>query len=447
VRAIGIGDLEVPIELNGTLQVYFSRHQASRFVSASDVLKGKVSAERFERKIVLIGNTATGQSDYQATPVADRMPGVEIHAQAIENIFDGTLLSRPRWALWVEAGGLALVGSLVILAARPLKRRYSLLLFLGAVAAAQLAGFLLYRQALVLVDVVSPTIALGLLYSVTVSLTLAEVDSHRRALRLQLEREREAAAHLAGELEAARRIQMGILPRPADLAGNGARFELHTFLEPARTVGGDLYDFFEPQEDRLFFLIGDVAGKGLPGCVFMVISKSLVKSTALRLKGDTAEVLTEANREISRENAESLFVTAVAGVLELDTGVVEYTNAGHDEPYVVRAGHALRTLPAVGGPPLCVVDDFAYEAERFALEPGDMLCLITDGVTEAINRAGELYGRARLEAVLRAGADSPAALADALRADVARFTNGAEPADDLAIVVLRWNGASATPTT
>jgi serine phosphatase RsbU (regulator of sigma subunit) len=445
VHAIGFGDVRVPTERDGSLRIHYSRHDERRFVSAADVLVGATPADRFARKVVLIGVTAVGLSDYQATPVADRMPGVEIHAQALENIFDGSLLSRPPWARWAEAGVLAVLGSLVVLAVPPLKRRYSLILFFAAVASAWIVGFLLYHEARILIDVVSPTIALSLLFAVMVSITLAEVDSHRRMLREQLQHEREAAARLAGELEAARRIQMGILPKPAELAGNGGRFALHAFIEPARTVGGDLYDFFELRPDRLFFLLGDVAGKGMPGCLFMALSKSLYKSVAIRLAHDTAAIMSEANREISRENGESLFVTLFAGILELDTGVLEYSNAGHENPYVVGEGRSPKQLPSVGGPPLCVIDDFHYEPERYQLAPGDALCLMTDGVVEAMNPAGALYGRARLEAVL-AGmekAATPLTMIETIRADVARFTAGAEPADDLALLVVRWNGPAA----
>ena len=443
VRAIGIGELRVPTEPDGTIWVHYGRHDENRFISAADVLAGKVAPVNFARKVVMIGVTAVGLSDYQATPVAERMPGVEIHAQAVENIFDGTFLVRPRWARWAEAGIFAVLGVLVILAVPPLKRRYSLLLFFGAVAAAWIVGFLLYREARFLVDVVSPTIALGVLFSLMVGVTLVEVESHRHALRRQLQREREAAARVAGEFEAARRIQMGSLPRPEDLAANGDRFELSPFIEPAREVGGDFYDFFEPNPRRLFFLLGDVAGKGLPGCLFMAVSKSLYKSTALRLSRGVAPIMTEANREISRANPESLFVTVFTGILDLDSGMLEYASAGHEEPYVLRVGRPLRQLPRVAGPPLCVIDDFAYEAGRFQLEPGDTLCMMTDGVIEATNAGGALYGRARLESVLRDLAEASSATATmthALAADVSRFAAGAAPADDIAILVLRWKG-------
>ena len=449
VHAIGFGDVRVPTERDGSLRVHYSVHDPRRFVSAADVLAGAVPAERLVKRVVLVAVTAIGLSDYQATPVIDRMSGAEIHAQAVENIFDGALLVRPARLVWAEAGAMAVVGALLVLAMPALPRRYSLLLFLGAVATAAIAGFVLYRHAQVLVDVAAPSIALGLLFGFMVTLTLVEVDSQRRVLRGALEREREAAARLAGELEAARRIQMGILPRPEDLAGNGGRYTLHALLEPARGVGGDLYDFFEPSPDRLFLLLGDVAGKGLPGCLFMAVSKSLYRTTALRLLPDTAMMMSEANREIARDNRESLFVTVFAGVLDLATGVLEYTNAGHEDPYVARADGSLARLSKAGGPPLCVVDDFAYAAERQRLARGDLLCLMTDGVVEAMNRAGEFYGRPRLEAVLRgAGGDAtPAAVCEAIRADVAQFTDGAEPADDVAILVLRWHGPAEAPAT
>jgi serine phosphatase RsbU (regulator of sigma subunit) len=280
-----------------------------------------------------------------------------------------------------------------------------------------------------------------------VGITLTEVDGARRALRRQLEREREAAARLAGEIAAARRIQMGSLPRPSDVAGNGAAFEVYPFIEPARVVGGDFYDFFQPAPNELFFLLGDVAGKGLAGCLFMAVSKSLYRSTALRLGGDVGRTMTAANVEIARQNPEQLFVTLFAGRLDLDTGTLEYTSAGHESPYVMRKGVVVRRLPEVAGPPLCVIEDFAYDAGRIQLEPGDTLCLMTDGVLEATNGAGALYGRGRLEAVLTelaAAASPPDTMLHGLIGDVARFRAAADPADDIAILMVRWNGRPAT---
>ncbi len=160
--------------------------------------------------------------------------------------------------------------------------------------------------------------------------------------------------------------------------------------------------------------------------------------------------MTIANAEVSRDNPEMLFVTAFAAILDLDTGELAYCNAGHDNPYLFGAPDAtVRRIADGDGPPLCVVDDFAYAGARCQMQPGEWLCVVTDGVTEAQRAAGELYGGQRVEdLLLRFGPAHAAADADtivaALRADVDAFAAGAEPADDLTVLVLRWNGPRGT---
>jgi serine phosphatase RsbU (regulator of sigma subunit) len=253
---------------------------------------------------------------------------------------------------------------------------------------------------------------------------------------------------VAGELEAARRIQMSSLPQPTTAFPGDTRLDLYAFLEPAREVGGDLYDFFALDHDRIFFLIGDVSGKGLPGSLFMAVSKALYKSVALRQARQVEAVMREANAEISRENTGGLFVTVLAGILDTRTGLLEYCNAGHEPPYLLPSGaRPLLRLMDGGGPPLCAVDCFPYAASSRRLEPGDTLCLVTDGVTEAVSPGAALYGRNRLEALLMqvGRAASASEVGDAIRREVERFTDGVEPSDDMAILVVRWKGpASAT---
>src|SRR5207344_299116 len=126
-----------------------------------------------------------------------------------------------------------------------------------------------------------------------------------------------------GDLEAARRIQMGGLPTQGAAVPGEARFDLYAFLAPALEVGGDLYDFFRLDADRIFLLVGDVSGKGLPGSLFMAVSKSLCKSIALRDRGDVGALMRQADLEISRDNAESLFVTVWAGIVDVATGEIQ----------------------------------------------------------------------------------------------------------------------------
>jgi serine phosphatase RsbU (regulator of sigma subunit) len=272
--------------------------------------------------------------------------------------------------------------------------------------------------------------------------TLAEANRQRRLLQERLQWEREAAARLAGELDAARRIQIGMLPRPEKAFPGERRFEIFASMEPAREVGGDLYDFFMLDADRLFFLVGDVSGKGLPASIFMAVSKALCKSAALRRSGRVDELLQEANAEIARENTQSLFVTAFAGVLDVRNGRLQFCSAGHDAPFAFDSGSGvLARLESRGGPPLCVLDGFQYTSAEYRMTPKETLCLFTDGVTEAMNPVGELYGIKRLRAVIEAGRpfENPAALVSTIRADVARFAAGAEVADDLTLLGLRWN--------
>jgi serine phosphatase RsbU (regulator of sigma subunit) len=275
---------------------------------------------------------------------------------------------------------------------------------------------------------------------------LLEADRQRRALRRQVEVQREAAARLAGELEGARRIQMGLLPSPAAAFAGDARVTLWAFLEPARAVGGDLYDFFPLDGERVFVMVGDVSGKGLPASLFMAFTKSVCRSAALRRGGHLVQVLDEVNRELSRENPEGLYVTLVAVVLDARTGALEYCAAGHDAPYLLRPGGGEpRRLAGAGGLPVGVADGAAYATGRHQMAAGEMVCLLTDGVADAESASGDFYGRRRLETVLGGlpAAASPETVGTAIRADVERFTAGVDAADDVAIVVLRWNGPDA----
>jgi CHASE2 domain-containing sensor protein/serine phosphatase RsbU (regulator of sigma subunit) len=445
VEAVGVGDLFVPTEPDGSVRVHFARSDQARFVSAADVLAGKIDRRVLERKLVLIGVTALGLSDYQATPVADRMPGVEIHAQLLENIFDADLLSRPLAVRWAEAGLLLAGGLLLVLTMPRASALTSVATYLLMVGAIVTVGFVLYLKHGLLFDAASPSLALGTLFTSMLVVTLAETERQRQALRRQVEEQKERAARLAGELEAARRIQMGSLPDAATAFPGDTRLDLYAFLEPAREVGGDLYDFFTLGRDRQCFLIGDVSGKGLPGSLFMAVSKALYKSAALRGVGPVDAVMREADLEISRDNAEGLFVTMLAATLDARTGLLEYCNAGHEPPYLLPNGdRPLVRLADGGGPPLCVLDRFTYTASARRLTPGDTICLVTDGVLEAMSPKAEPYGRTRFEALLdKVGrAASAAEVGEAIRLEVSRFADGVEQSDDLAILVLRWKGPS-----
>jgi serine phosphatase RsbU (regulator of sigma subunit) len=198
---------------------------------------------------------------------------------------------------------------------------------------------------------------------------------------------------------------------------------------------------------RLFFVIADVSGKGLPASLFMALSKSLLKSVALREPDETGRILSRANTEIARENPESLFTTAFAGLLDLESGHLSLSSAGHEPPFLHKADGALVRIEPAGEPPLCIVGDFQYTTAHMSLLPGEWLCFFTDGVTEAMNARGELYGAERLLEVLGRQREeaSPAAVLTDIRDDVRRYVGDTEQSDDLTMLCLRWNGPGATP--
>jgi serine phosphatase RsbU (regulator of sigma subunit)/CHASE2 domain-containing sensor protein len=429
---LGIGDLGVPLQSDGSLNVYFGPHDAGRFVSAEDVLAGTAPAELLRDKLVLVGVTGLGLLDFQATALGERIPGVEVHAQILEQIFDGEYLRRPSGASWIEAALLAAAGLALVFCVPALRPWLSASLLAALFAALAAIGLVAFRAG-VLLNVAAPALAAAFLFATLLASTLAEADRQRRLLR-------EAQARVAGELEAARRIQMGLLPAPRELFAVERRFSLEALLEPARTVGGDFYDCFMLDEHRLFFLVGDVSGKGLAASLFMALSKSLLKSIALRGARDPAEIFNQANAEISRDNPESLFVTAFAGVLDARSGRLAFCSAGHEPPVACQPGGVPQRLMDSGGPPLCVIRDFVYSASELLLEPGGWLCVVTDGVTEAMNERGELYGAARLLQIMR-GLTEPQAIAAAVRDDVRRFAGKAEQSDDLTLLCVRRNGA------
>jgi len=444
VEAIAVGDFVAPTEADATLRIYYSRRDARRFVSAVDVLDGKVDPARLERKLVLVGTSGLAMTDYQNTPLGERMPGSEILAQVLENLYDQTWLIRPSWAAPLELAVFAMLGLSLVWATPRWKSAEAALLAVTAIALPIALGLAAFVWRRLVFDAAAPALGLLVLFSALLVLSLAEAGRERKRLERVIQGQREQAAYIAGEVEAAKRIQTGILPRADALAGE-RRVECAAAMTPAREVGGDLYDFFLLDRDRLFFLIGDVAGKGLSASIFMAVSKALYKSNALRNpEADIGELMRAANGEVSRDNPEMFFVTAFAAVLDLDSGMLAYCNAGHDYPYVLgpRSSEFARLADAAG-PPLCTVDAFAYQGVAHRLRPGELVCMVTDGVTDAQNPQGERYGSRRLQALLGRLSDeqrTASAVLSALSSDLRGFAAGAEAADDLSVLVVRWIG-------
>ena len=301
--------------------------------------RARFDPAQLQQKLVLIGVTGVGLLEDKNTPLGVRMPGVEIHAQLLENLFDGTLLTRPSWAPRLEALVFLLLGALLVVATPRWKPRYAAMLAIGVVAAA--AGVRLPRVSQRAAAVRRgdagdrPRAAVR---------RAAAADARGGEPAEEVARARRAGA-ARGERPHRRRARRGAgesRPRrcraPTSCA-TIARIDLAATMIPAREVGGDLYDFFRLDERRLFFLVGDVAGKGLSASIFMAVSKALYKSAMLRAPAaDIGDIMTAANAEVSRDNPEMLFVTAFAGILDLESGELDYCNAGHDNPYLTHPG-------------------------------------------------------------------------------------------------------------
>jgi len=433
IEGVGVGELRIPTQADGSIWVNFSSHDPSRFVSAADVLGGRTPSGAFDHKLVLLGLTGLGQLDQRRTPL-DYMPGVEIQAQLLEDILLEQVARRPGWTIGAELALTFLAGLFLIVVLPRLRARWQIFVIAAVLLAIAGLGFGLWYRPRILLDVATPLIGQAAIVAALLGAGFAQADMQRRRLKL-------AAARTEGELEAARRIQTGILPSPAALSGDG-RFELDALMIPARHIGGDLFDFFKIDEDHLFFSVGDVSGKGMPAALFMALGKSLCKSCALHGRPEIGAIINRTNREISRDNPEMLFITMFAGILNLATGELHFCNAGHDAPFLLRPGEAPHSLEAEGGPPLCIIDDFIYPAERFLLRPSDMLCVITDGITEAMTKQGDVMGRARSQEVLAAlpPEAGPGTAIHAVHQAVEKFVAGAEASDDLTILAVRWHG-------
>ena len=457
VRQASVAELAIPTQSGGDLWLHFARraNAPSRQVSAADVLAGTVTDDQLTGKLVLIGLTGLGLSDMRVTPLLEQVPGIELQAQLIESLLDGRFLLRPDGLKIFETVLLLSIGLLMIwliprrsgsVTETRVSRHVATTGGVTALSGLILAsGFILFQTHGLLFDAAALPIAFFALLGSLVTSAALEAERNNALLAAERQQLREKDARISGELAAARRIQIGSLPDAQRLFGSERRFAIHPFIEPARDVGGDLYDFFMLDAHRLCFVIGDVSGKGVPASLFMAVTRALAKSFALRLDTHPARIVDIANAELSRDNPEFLFVTLLLGVLDVDTGQLEWVNAGHDAPWRLQAGRLLEQLtpPAsAGGPPLCAIDDFHYGTQTLQLATGDSLCLITDGITEAMNAAGEVYGVDQLEAVLRAAPAgvNPAELTAAILADVRQHVGDHEPSDDLTLLVLRWNG-------
>lgn len=246
-----------------------------------------------------------------------------------------------------------------------------------------------------------------------------------------------AKERIESELAIAREIQMGMIPKSFPPFPERVDVDLHAILEPAKEVGGDLYDFFI-DNNQLYFIIGDVSGKGVPASLFMAIARSLFR-TLSPMKNSPAEIVRSMNTAISEHNESYMFVTLIVGILDLNTGNLQICNAGHNPPILIRPNKEVSFMNIKSHLFVGIMEDQLYEDETFVLEKNSKLFLYTDGVTEAENNDKELYGEDQLIITLseNTSLDVRETVATVIHS-VVDHVQKAEASDDLTILIIHY---------
>jgi adenylate cyclase len=438
IESVATGTISIPTDSRGRAYLHFGP-QKPHYVSAAEVFDPAFDPGQFKGKFVLLGVTGLGILDQKVTPFGVTQ-GIDVHGGLIEAIIGDSLLQRPASTFWIELALLLIAGSAVIWLVRYDNPQVAAAVAVGIVAVLIGGEFAAFRFAGWLIDGIYPAIVALLTFGVMLGGQLRATQAARRRLAQELEQERERTARMEGELAAARAIQMGLLPHTFPAFPERSDIDLYARIEPARAVGGDLFDYMLIDATRLFFIIADVSGKGIPAALFMAMTKEVVRDAVQRHGAALDLVLAEANAKTAASSSEMdmMFVTAFAGVLDLASGELQYASAGHDRPFLLHDAAGLRQLDTEGGPPLGVVEDFPFPIEHARLEGGAVLLLYTDGVTEAQDSGGGFFSSARLSAMLSGtSAHSARTVVEFCFDEVRRFAGSAEQADDITVLAIR----------
>ena len=269
---------------------------------------------------------------------------------------------------------------------------------------------------------------------------LAELENYIANLsKVTAEKER-----IGAELDIAKHIQASMLPCIFPAFPDRKEIDIYATMDPAKEVGGDFYDFFMVDERHLAIVMADVSGKGVPAALFMVIGKTLIKDHTTPDR-DLGKVFSAVNNMLCEANSEGLFITAFEGVLDLVTGEFNYVNAGHEMPYICKAGGNFEAYKIRPGFVLAGMEDMRYKAGTMQLEVGDKIFQYTDGVTEATNINNELYGMDRLGVILnKVKNGTPHEILPAVKRDIDEFVGEADQFDDITMLCLEYKSKMET---
>ncbi|WOH60164.1 fused response regulator/phosphatase [Bradyrhizobium sp. BWC-3-1] len=253
---------------------------------------------------------------------------------------------------------------------------------------------------------------------------------------------------LAQELQAARELQLAMLPRQFPTCSPSHPIAVHAVMEPAREVGGDLYDCFYAGDHTFCFLVGDVCGKGASAAMFMARARSLVRIIVALWRewrtddNDPGALLEAVNRELCQDNDDCMFVTMFLGLVDTRSGLVSFVNAGHPRPHLVSSTGETKQIDSKSSLPLGVRREARFQRQTLQILPGDALFVCSDGVFEAVNDKGDLFSIERLGQLLRrANAAEPQEMVRIVRDAVDAFMGNASRTDDLTALALRWRPA------
>ncbi len=396
------------------------------------LITGQLPSAVWAGKIVLIGPYAAALSDdyFTAADKGMKMFGVEYQANVIQSLLQGNLKAEVSDTVQLIAAAALFAAAAFFFFRREV--------WLGGVicAGGMLLSFgcayLLYLAGLVTHVLWLPA-GLVVLYLAALGAHYAQAARERRALALEKER-------IATELALATRIQANTLPKVFPPFPERREFDLYASMDPAKEVGGDLYDFFLIDEDHLCLVIGDVSGKGVPASLFMMLASALIHHVAMH-ETSPARILGAVNEEICSRNPEEMFVTVWLGVLELSTGILTAASAGHEYPALKQADGSFELFKDRHGFVIGGMENVRYREYTLHLTPGDKLFVYTDGVPEATDANQQMFGTDRMISALRTRENgTPEEILGAVTDAVAAFVGKAQQFDDLTMLCVAYHG-------
>ncbi len=273
---------------------------------------------------------------------------------------------------------------------------------------------------------------------ITIAKSIEEINHIKK-----YQKDRDNLVSIRKDLSIAYDIQQSMLPKNFPAFPGRTDFDLHGVLQPAKTVGGDLYDYFLIDEDHLFFMVGDVSDKGISAALFMAITKSLFNTNfSSSANPDMVVEITKINKALSQNNSSMMFVTVFVCILNLKTGEVIYVDGGHERPLILRGGKKVEVFTKMNGLPICIDSDFQYKQYQFRIEPGDSIVLYTDGLEDAHSSEGVRRTIQPSVDILESLApnQTPAQVNELLLKEVNDFIGSADQFDDITILTVNYYG-------